>query len=220
MTNSNRILPEEELITLGKTFYDRNWIMGATGSFSAVLCRRPFEWVITRSGAHRESLTRSDFVHLDKHGRPLDAVWRPAPESPIHSAIIANAGAGAVLQTHSVWSTVLADIYSEAGGVELEGFEVLKNLSPIENGCPLEWVPILERSEDYCELARTIARLLKGRSDIHAILIRKLGFYAWGSAVQEASHHMEIFELLFEVLVRQLHISSQIDLNNALRPYS
>jgi methylthioribulose-1-phosphate dehydratase len=220
VTKKNPPMPVEELIRTGKAFHERNWIMGAAGNFSAVLSRRPFEWVITKSGVHKESLTSSDFVYLDRDGRSRDADRPPAAETPIHSAIISDAGAGAVLQTHSVWSTVLADTYSESGGIELEGFDVLKSLSPVKNGYPLEWVPILERSENYPALAETIARLLKRRPDTHAILLRKHGLYTWGSTVQEATRHIEVFELLFEVLVRKLHIFSQADASRASRPCS
>lgn len=213
-------MPVEELITVGKSFYERNWIRGTAGNFSAVVSRRPFEWAITKSGKLRQSLTSSDFVYLDRHGRSLDGACPPSPESPFHLAIIANAGAGAILQTHSVWSTVLSDAYSQSGGIELEGFDVLKSLSRVRAAYPVEWVPILERTEDYPALAQTVGCLLKRRPEIHAVLLRKHGLYTWGETVQEATRHMEIFELLFEVLVRQLHIFSQVDLKRASGPYS
>lgn len=211
MTKKRLAAPLEELITVGKSFYERIWIRGATGNFSAVVCRRPFEWAITKSGKHRQSLTRSDFVYLNEDGRPRDATCSAPPESLFHLAIISNAGAGAVLQTHSVWSTVLSDAYSPAGGIELEGFDVLKSLSRARAAYPVEWVPILQRTEDHRALAETVGRLLKKQPEIHAVLVRKHGLYTWGSTVQEAAHHMEIFELLFEVVVRQLHIFSQVD---------
>ena len=220
MTKKNLPVPLKELITLGKAFNDRNWVMGAAGNFSAVICRRPFEWAITKSGVHRGSLTDSDFISLNKYGQPLSKHGVPSVESPIHWAIISNTGAGAVLQTHSVWSMILSDAYSQSGGLELEGFEVLKGLSGVKSAHPLEWVAILESSDDYMALSRTIARLLKRRPGAHAILLRKRGLYAWGSTVQEAARHVETFELLFEVIVRQLHIFSHLEMGKASSPYS
>jgi methylthioribulose-1-phosphate dehydratase len=210
----------EELITLGETFYKRNWIAGTAGNFSTVVRRRPFEWTITRTGVHRGSLTGSDFIFLNKCRTPHEAAQLPVAESPIHWVIMSNTGAGAVLQTHSVWSTILSDAYAQSGGFEIEGFEVLKSLYKAPTANPVEWVAILENSEDYLGLAHNIARLLNRRPDIHAILLRKHGLYSWGSTVQEAARHIETFELLFEVMVRQFHIFSQIEFSRASGPAS
>lgn len=218
MTKKHLPLPVEELILLGKTFYKRNWIVGTAGNFSAVVSRRPVSLAITRSGVHRGNLTGADFTLLDKCCEPLDAAQPPVAESPIHWAIMSNTGAGAVLHTHSVWSTILSDTYSQSGGLEIEGFEVLKSLSRVPTARPVEWVAILENSGDYAGLADNITRLLKRRPDIHAILLRKHGLYSWGATVQEAARHIEIFELLFEVMVRQLHIFSQFDLRRDSGP--
>jgi len=208
----------EELIEVGKAFYRRNWIRGTEGNFSAVVSRQPFAWAITKNGGHKGALTSSDFVHLNKSGQPLDVGQQPSAETPIHWAIISKLGAGAVLQTHSVWSTVLADVYAPSGGLELEGFEALKGLSGASTGQYLEWVPILENSEDYPTLAVTLGRVLKARPEIHAILLRRHGLYTWGTTVEEAVRHVEIFELLFEVVVRQLHIFAQLDLERGRNP--
>lgn len=213
MTENNaRMSAVEELIAIGKALYQRKWIMGIAGNFSAVVSRKPFELAITQSGVHRGALTSSDFVYLNKSGRPSDPGRPPSAEAPIHSAIISNTGAGAVLQTHSVWSTVLADVYAPSAGLELQGFEVLKSLPNLKTGRHVEWVPILENSEDYLLLAGKISRLLKTHPEVHAILLRKHGFYTWGKTIQQAVHHVEIFELVFEVFVRKLHIFAQVDL--------
>jgi methylthioribulose-1-phosphate dehydratase len=199
------------MIEFGRAFCARNWILGRAGNFSAVVSRQPFELAITKSGVDRGGLTSSDFVHLDKSGQSLDAGLSPSLETPIHWTIISETGADAVLQTHSVWSTVLADVYAAAGEFELKGFEVLKGLSGVVNSQHSEWVPIVENSEDYLALAGTILRVLKARPEIHAILVRRHGLYTWGATVEEAVRHVEIFELLFEVLVRQLHIFAQLE---------
>jgi len=94
----------------------------------------------------------------------------------------------------------------------------LKGLSGASTGQYLEWVPILENSEDYPTLAVTLGRVLKARPEIHAILLRRHGLYTWGTTVEEAVRHVEIFELLFEVVVRQLHIFAQLDLERGRNP--
>jgi methylthioribulose-1-phosphate dehydratase len=102
----------------------------------------------------------------------------------------------------------------------LEGFEVLKSLSRVTTSQHLEWVPILENTEGYPTTAGTIGRVLRAWPEVHAILLRKHGLYTWGATVEEAARHVEIFELLFEVLVRKLHIINQVDTNKIPGPYS
>lgn len=202
---------EKELLTVGNSFSERKWIQGTTGNFSATVSREPFKLVITRSGADRRALRSSDFVYLSKSGQSLDDRQVPV-ETPIHLAIISNSGAGAVLQTHSVWSSVLAEVYTASGGVELEGFEPLRGLSPIGACRHVQWVPILESSGNYPTLVGAIDRLTKNHPGIHAILLRKHGLYTWGKSVKDAVRNVEIFEFLFEVVVRQLHILGETDL--------
>lgn len=199
----------EALIAVGKAFHSRNWVLGAAGSFSGIACRQPFQLAITRSAARKEALTARDFLLLDETGKSSDPGWQPPAETPVHRTIMAERDAGAVLHTHSVWSTILSDLYADPGGLILEGFEMLKGLSRVKTHLHTEWLPILENFQNYTDLSRKIAHVLKTNPGIHGILLRKCGFYTWGRNVAEAVRHAEIFEFLFEVLSRQLHISSQ-----------
>jgi len=45
---------------------------------------------------------------------------KPSAESPLHVRLASEFGAGAVLHTHSVWSTTLSDLHSDRGGLAIE----------------------------------------------------------------------------------------------------
>ena len=57
------------LAAAGRRFYSRNWVLGTSGNFSAVIARRPLALCITRSAAHKGTLTAGDFLRIDHAGR-------------------------------------------------------------------------------------------------------------------------------------------------------
>ena len=203
----------DQLIAAGKAFYSRNWVLGNAGNFSAVICRDPLQWVITRNSAHKGNLTELDFVRMNDFGQSLDSGREPPPESPLHRAIILKPDVEAVLHTHSVWSNVLSELYAHAGGLTMEGFEMLKGLTSTGTHQHTEWVPILENLEDSATLSRRMTEMLSSNRGIHGILLRKCGCYTWGKTVNDAIRQVEILEVLFEVLGRHLHILTQLEIN-------
>jgi methylthioribulose-1-phosphate dehydratase len=127
---------------------------------------------------------------------------RPSAEALLHVAIVRGLGAGAVLHTHSVWSTVLSGTYASQGGLALEGYEMLKGLEGVRTHQHREWLPILENSQDMLELGERVSKTLRESPGIHGFLLQEHGLYTWGGSLQEAKRHVEILEFLMEVLVR------------------
>lgn len=193
----------DDLAQAAHQFYQRGWVLGTSGNFSAVLAREPLQLVITASGLHKGELTRKSFLRVDDQGAVLNGDGKPSAETSIHLAIASMRGAGSILHTHSVWSTLLSDVHARAGGVSIEGFEMLKGLSGVATHQHAEWVPIVENSQDYGPLAEIIRRTLEEHPAAHGILLRRHGLYTWGQDILEAKRHIEIFEFLFEVLVRR-----------------
>jgi methylthioribulose-1-phosphate dehydratase len=192
-----------DLAHVANQFYQRGWVLGTSGNFSAVLAREPLQLAITASGLHKGDLTRQSFLRVDEHGAVLDGKGKPSAETSIHLTIASMRGAGAILHTHSVWSTLLSDVHAGAGGIRIEGFEMLKGLAGVTTHEHAEWLPIVQNSQDYGPLAKTIRETLEEQPGAHGILLRRHGLYTWGQEILEAKRHIEIFEFLFEVLVRR-----------------
>lgn len=127
---------------------------------------------------------------------------RPSAETLLHLEIVRRRGAGAVLHTHSVWSTMLSDTYAPGGGIEISGYEMLKGLSGVTSHEHHEWVPIVDNDQDMERLARRLGETLEQRPDAHGILLRRHGLYTWGDTLADASRHVEILEFLFETVGR------------------
>ena len=190
------------LSEVGRGFYARGWVLGTSGNFSAVVQREPLRLAITSTGLDKGALTPADFLEMDDTGNVVRGGKRPSAEALLHVAIVRGTGAGAVLHTHSVWSTVLSGVHAAQGGLAIEGYEMLKGLEGVRTHQHREWLPILENSQDMEELSGQVATTLRQNPGIHGFLLREHGLYTWGSSLQEAKRHVEILEFLLEVVAR------------------
>jgi methylthioribulose-1-phosphate dehydratase len=188
----------EDLVTAGRRFDARGWTLGTSGNFSVVISRKPLHIAITASGAAKGNLSTDDIVLIDRDGRSLDRTRSPSAEALLHLAIVKRRGASAVFHTHSLWATTLSERYAVAGGVALEGFEMLKGLAGVTTHAYREWLPILENRQDMPVLAREVSRTLVSNSSAHGFLLRRHGLYTWGASIAEATRHVEALEFLLE----------------------
>ena len=193
----------EQLADVGREFYRRGWALGTSGNFSAVTSRHPLRIAITATGLDKGNLHPADMLEIDEASRLTRGEGAPSAEAVIHLTIVGMRGAGAVLHTHSVWSTILSDAFARQWGLTLEGFEMLKGLDGVGTHEHREWLPILENSQDMKELAQAVGESLAQNPDCHGFLIRRHGMYTWGTDLAEAKRHVEILEFLLEVVGRE-----------------
>ena len=191
-----------DLIRAGKRFDARGWVLGTSGNFSAVLSRDPLRLAITRSGTHKGELTPADILTLDADGTVVSGEGSPSAETRLHLEIVAMRDAGAVLHTHSIWSTLLSQQYAGDGGLAISGYEMLKGLSGITTHEHREWLPILDNDQDMPRLASLVTRVLAEHPSCHGFLLRRHGLYTWGATPAEAVRHVEILEFLLESVAR------------------
>jgi methylthioribulose-1-phosphate dehydratase len=190
------------LTATGRALHARGWAVGTSGNFSAVLGRDPLRLLISPSGVDKGELHPDELLEVDEAGALVSGVRRPSDETVVHLGIVRERGAGAVLHTHSVWNTLLSEAAGDAGGLWLEGFEMLKGLSGVPTHEHAEWVPIVENTQDYGRMADGVTRCLREHPRAHGLLLRGHGLYGWGSGLFEAKRHVEVFEFLFEVVGR------------------
>ena len=195
------VLLVTRLVEAGRRLERRGWALGTSGNLSAVLSRDPLRLAITASGVDKSSLSERDVVEVDGGARLVRGDGRPSAETHLHLAVVKARGAGAVLHTHSVWTTVLTDA-TAAGEIPIRGYEMLKGLAGVTTHEHEERVPILPNAQDMPPLARDVEAMLAARPDAHAFLLRRHGLYTWGRDLPEAVRHVEILEFLFEVLGR------------------
>jgi methylthioribulose-1-phosphate dehydratase len=193
-----------DLVAVGRGFYERGWVMGTSGNFSAVVSTKPLRLLITPSGAHKGRLSARDLLRVDDRGRArAKGAGAPSAETLLHLEIVRARGAGAVLHTHSVWSTILSAQHLGQGGLAIEGYEMLKGLDGVSTHQHREWVPVIENDQDMTRLAERLRETLASNASAHAVLLSGHGLYTWGRTIADAERHVEILEFLFEVVGRR-----------------
>jgi methylthioribulose-1-phosphate dehydratase len=192
-----------EFQAIGRDFHARGWVLGTSGNFSAVMTRTPLTLAITASSISKGDVRPADVLVVGADGRPARKVSkRPSAETALHVAVARVRSAGAVLHTHSVWSTMLSARYADKAGLPLTGFEMLKGLEGVGTHHHTEWVPIFDNDQDIPALARRVEGFLRDRADVHGFLLRGHGLYTWGDSLAQARRHVEIFEFLLEITGR------------------
>src|SRR5687768_17606638 len=133
----------------GAMFWQRGWSVGTSSNYSLVICREPLELLVTASGKDKGRLTRGDFVRVGANGRPTaDGQPKSSAETLLHVVAAQQPEVGAVLHTHSVWSTVLSDFFFPQGGFELTGYEMLKGLEGIATHETTAWVEDFDNTKN------------------------------------------------------------------------
>ena len=199
----------EALRECGQVFWQRGWSVGTSSNYSAVISRNPVALVVTASGIDKGRLSRGDFVRVGEDGQPvIEGQPKSSAETMLHVMLARREGVGAILHTHSVWATLLSDLFAGEGGFEITGYEMLKGLEGVTTHEHVEYVPIFENTQDIPALADEVEdRLFSGKTDfIHGFLIRQHGLYTWGKTVDEARRHVEIYEFLFECIARRMQM--------------
>jgi methylthioribulose-1-phosphate dehydratase len=184
---------------IGRDFHTRGWVLGTSGNFSSVVSRNPLKLAITASAVSKGAIQPRDVLEVGADGVPVGGGRRPSAETALHIAIARTRKAGAVLHTHSVWSTMLSELHGSKRGIDLSGFEMLKGLEGVQTHQHTEWVPIFENDQDMPALAGRVEAVLNQSPAVHGFLLRGHGLYTWGDDLAQARRHVEIFEFLFEI---------------------
>ena len=199
-----RKLSEIEILLaeLGRSFYARGWALGTSGNFSAVVSRDPFRIAITSTGLDKGSLTPDQLVRVDANGNVTEGSGQASAETALHLVLVRVRAAGAVLHTHSIWSTIISELHAAQHGIWIEGYEMLKGLQGVKSHTHREWLPIVENDQDMARLAGVVDRTLTQHPEAHGFLLQGHGLYTWGGDLGQAKRHLEILEFLLEVIGR------------------
>ncbi len=189
----------------GRRFDQRGWVMGTSGNFSVVIDRDPLRLAITPSATFKGELDADQILEMDERATPVgDGTARVSAEALLHVEVVRARGAGAVLHTHSIWSTLLSGRFGDAGGLAIEGYEMLKGLEGVRTHEHREWLPIVDNDQDMARLSGVVRGVLEQHRDAHGFLLRNHGLYTWGADLPQAVRHVEILEFLMEVVGRSM----------------
>jgi len=205
--------PIDAMRSCGRMFWERGWSTGTSSNYSVIVNRDPLQLVITASGKDKGNLSRHEFVRINEEGEPvLPNQPKSSAETLLHTVIAQEIpDAKCILHTHSVWSTVLSDLFFDQGALPIEGYEMLKGLEGVPTHEHQFHVDIFENTQDIPALSELVRKRLTDNTPMqHGFLIRKHGLYTWGTSVAQARRHVEIFEFLFECVARRLSLAAKV----------
>ncbi|WP_068082549.1 methylthioribulose 1-phosphate dehydratase [Novosphingobium rosa] len=179
------------ILQVGKRLDARGLAPAGAGNYSLRLDDGSI--AITVSGAHKGKLTQDQVMRVDARGVALDH-RKPSAETLLHALIYAqDAGAGAVLHTHSIAGTVLSRALAGRDAIVLEGYEVQKAFPGVTTHDCAVAMPLVDNTQDMPALAEQLKPLLGA---MPAFYIRGHGLYAWGPTMEQAEVVAEACEFL------------------------
>ncbi|CAI6081077.1 methylthioribulose 1-phosphate dehydratase [Cohnella sp. JJ-181] len=201
LEDKQRVYRELDLVKTD--FAARGWFPGTSGNLSMrVGGFEPdrFAFAVTASGKDKAASTPEDFLLVDQTGAPVEATrLKPSAETLIHCEIYRQTGCGAIFHIHSVFNSIVSELFWERRAVPVEGVELIKAFNIWDEEAVID-VPIVSNFADIPRIVPEVKERLDER--IPGILLRKHGIYAWGRDAFEARKHLEAFEFLFEYVYR------------------
>jgi len=192
-----------ELDIVKSDFAARGWFPGTSGNLSMRVgdyAPDRFAFAVTASGKDKAASTPEDFLLVDQTGSPIEATrLKPSAETLIHCEIYRQTGCGAIFHIHSVFNSIVSELFWERRAVPVEGVELIKAFNIWDEEAVID-VPIVSNFADIPRIVPEVKERLDKR--IPGILLRKHGIYAWGRDAFEARKHLEAFEFLFEYVYR------------------
>ena len=161
---------------------------------------------ITVSGRDKGKLTEADIMVVDFEGRPVGTDQRPSAETLLHTQLYARLPeVCCVLHTHSLAQTIASRLYSGAGHLRFEDYELIKAIAGHATHEAVLDLPVLANSQRIPTLAAQVDVMLD-KGPLWGYLIDGHGMYAWGRDMAEARRHLDAFEFLIscELEMRKL----------------
>ncbi|CAM3895752.1 methylthioribulose 1-phosphate dehydratase [Cohnella lubricantis] len=192
-----------ELSAVKADFASRGWFPGTSGNLSMRVgdySPESFTFAVTASGKDKAASTPEDFLLVDETGKACEpTALKPSAETLIHCEIYRLTGCGAIFHIHSVFNSLVSELYWDRRAVPIEGVELIKAFNIWDEEAVID-VPIVSNFADIPRIVPEVTDRLNPR--IPGILLRKHGIYAWGRDAFEARKHLEAFEFLFEYAYR------------------
>lgn len=183
-----------EIIVNVRELSRRGWTPATSSNFSRRIDASHV--AITVSGRDKGALTEADIMVVDLDGAPVATDHRPSAETLLHTQLYRRfAEVGCVLHTHSQTQTVASRLYSGAGHVRLEGYELLKAFAGNDTHEAAIDLPVFGNTQHMPTLAAQVDALLDQQC-MWGYLIDGHGLYAWGRDMAETRRHLEAFEFL------------------------
>lgn len=184
----------------------QGWTPATSSNFSRRSAPGANGFQVSMSGLDKGTFTAQDFIAVDFDGKvtdPAQAHLRPSAETLLHSVVYRlYPQANVVLHCHSVNGTVLSKLYEPQGGLWLKNFEILKGFEGIATHDTRVWLPVFGNAQDMRQLSAQVEAELVKHTPLYGFMLAGHGLYTWGETTAQAKRHVEVFEFLFESILK------------------
>jgi methylthioribulose-1-phosphate dehydratase len=196
----------QQLIEAIHFLHAHGWTPATSSNFSCRTSESAPGFWISISGLDKEALNPNDFIVVDYAGQIINkeqAHIRPSAETLLHALIYRlYPQAKVVMHCHSVNGTVLSKLYETEQGLWLKNFELLKGFEGIKTHDTQIWLPIFPNAQDMECLAQQVEKECLNWKLLYGFMLAGHGLYTWGETVAQAKRHVEVFEFLFEAILK------------------
>jgi methylthioribulose-1-phosphate dehydratase len=192
-----------EIVDTVRFIHQKGWTPATSGNFSFRVEALPDVVFMSRSGIDKALFSEKDLIPIAFSGKPLEnTAEQTSAETLLHLAIYEHTpNTWSVLHTHSKAATVLSLLFGAQKALKVQGFELLKGLTGINDHHTEITVPIFPNTQYISELAQQFGGWLQNNPATWGILIEGHGLYTWGNSIAAAKKHLEVFEFIFDCLL-------------------
>ncbi|NRB49584.1 MAG: methylthioribulose 1-phosphate dehydratase [Saprospiraceae bacterium] len=200
--SQSKVSWKAELVECIHFLHQQGWAPATSSNYSFKIPQES-TIMISSSGKDKGAFRIEDLMEVDLLGQPVNDTRKPSAETLLHTLIYQRCPeVTCILHTHSVYNTVLSQVYQGEGSLRLTGFEVLKGISGIKTHESSVDLPIFANSQDMQHLSEDIALYWDKHPALSGFLLAGHGLYTWGKSIAEAKRHIEVFEFLFDCIYK------------------
>ena len=118
----------EEFCETLKFIHQKGWSPGTGGNFSFVYSQSPLILKMAPSGIDKGMVMPDHLICVNSDRQVVDGQGKASAETAIHLSIINTLEARVVLHGHSIFNTLLSDLFLPQGCLEITGYEMLKGV--------------------------------------------------------------------------------------------
>jgi methylthioribulose-1-phosphate dehydratase len=174
-----------------------------SGNYSLRSATSPEIALVSESGIDKSKFTEDNFLPIYHDSREMLPDYaktgrKSSDETDIHLTIYQITKANCVLHSHMLDALLFADLFPGKQFATIKNLELLKGFKGIKTHELEINIPVFDNTQDIRQLAETVKPAILSQPFSYGLLLRGHGIYVWGSSIEEAKRHLEVFEYIFK----------------------
>lgn len=179
-----------------------------SGNYSLRSKTSPNMAMVSESGIDKSKFTEDNFIPVNYQTREMDPEYKSlgkksSDETDIHLSIYQITDANCVLHSHMLDALLFADLFGKEDFAIIKDLELLKAFKGVKTHEVEIKIPMFENTQDIRALSETVKPAIMSSPNNYGLILKGHGIYIWGTSVEEAKKHLEVFEYLFKYYINK-----------------